>query len=163
MTLAIYIYMAMATWVAPAPKDVPRYESMASDFAVVATEAPVMPGKDGAARTALLMASIGSFESFFRADVDDFTKLGDGGHSKGILQVWLRRGEACTTRVECLRIGRERIRESLTACHGRPVADLLAEYASGRCDAGLKESRHRMNRATSYWKASPFQPLVPAT
>lgn len=158
MTLAIYIYLAMATFVPPTHLDVKRYEAIASDTALVALEAPVFGGVDGGARTALLMASIQSFESFYRADVDDFTKLGDHGRSRGLMQVQLEGNERCDTRLECLRIGRERIRRSLEACRARGLDSRLALYASGSCSRGGEASRHRMKRAIRYWASMPFAP-----
>lgn len=154
--LVSYILSAMIAFVPPQSADVARYEAIASDVVLVAGEDPAFAGESGTARTALLMTSIASLESFYRADVDDFTKLGDAGKSKGLMQVWLERGETCRTRVECLRIGLSRIHRSFHDCKGNATPDLLAEYASGRCDRGLKESRNRMGRALRYWSKTPF-------
>lgn len=156
MTLAVYLYLAMSTWIAPTHKDVDRYVSISEDIAAVADESPVFAGEDGPARTGLLLASIASFESGYRADIDDLTVKGDHGASASILQIWVRPGEHPTDRRSFIRLGVERIKESFGACRGSVLADRLALYASGHCDAGLRESRHRVERALRYWKASPF-------
>ena len=76
---------AMIAWVPPLhDADRVRYESIARDMVAVAyddQEAPLFAGADGRAKTALLMASIASFESQYRADVDDGRVTGDHGRS----------------------------------------------------------------------------------
>jgi hypothetical protein len=80
---------AMLLWVPP-QRDVDRtrYESIAQDLVSVVYdehEQPVFTGDGGRAKTALLMASIASFESGFRADVDDGRTTGDHGRSYRIV------------------------------------------------------------------------------
>jgi hypothetical protein len=153
--LTAWLVSAMVTWVPPRPTDTVRYEAIAEDIANVAVEAPVFPSSDGAARTALLMAAIASFESTYRADIDAFKVKGDHGKSVGLMQVWLRPGEACADRLECLRIGRERIRESFTACRALPFPERLGIYTMGKCGTNAA-SRYRIGRAQAFWKKSPF-------
>jgi hypothetical protein len=130
--LACEIFLAMATWVAPRDGDVARYWSIAQDIAEVAGESPVFEEPGGVRRTALLMASVASLESSYRADVDSFSVRGDGGKSWGLLQVQLRPGERCGGRVECLRVGAARVKESMGAC--RHTGDPMALFMSGpRC------------------------------
>lgn len=154
--LAAWILSAMVTWVPPRARDVPRYESIAEDLATVALEAPVFPSKEGPARTALLMAAIASYESNYRADIDAFSVKGDHGHSHGLMQVWLRPGEECGDRLSCLRIGRDRIKESLDACRAFPFAERLGVYTMGKCGAN-PASRWRIGRAMGFWKKHPFE------
>lgn len=157
--LTAWLVSAMVTWVPPGSADTVRYEAIAEDIANVAAEAPVFPSTDGTARTALLMAAIASYESTFRADIDGFKVKGDHGRSKGLMQVWLRPGEACDDRLACLRVGRERIRESLTACAALPFNERLGVYTMGKCGAN-PASRYRIGRAMAFWKKSPFVTAV---
>lgn len=154
--MALWLMSAMVGWVPPRTVDAVRYASIADDIIEVAAEAPVFPGEDGIARTALLMAAIASYESSYRADVDSFQVRGDHGRSHGLMQVQLRTGEKCPDRTTCLRLGRERIRESLDACRALPFAERLSVYASGRCMTSAA-SRRRMGRAVNYWTKAPYK------
>lgn len=145
LPLALEVLAAMSSWLSPRDMDVERYQSIAFDIASVAEEAPVFEGPDAARKTAIMMASIASLESFYRGDVDDFRVKGDSGKALGLMQVQLRGGERCADRVECLRIGRERIRESMVSC--ARVRDPLALYISGPKCLSTWGSRERWRRA----------------
>jgi len=155
--LTAWVVSAMVSWVPPRAADEARYVSIAEDIAAVAWEAPVFPTDDGVAKTALLMAAIASYESFYRADVDDFRVKGDHGRSLGLMQVQLRDGESCPDRLSCLRLGRERVRESLEACRSLPFNERLSVYTTGRCISN-PSSRWRVLRAMNFWKKEPFAP-----
>ncbi len=144
-----------------------RLRSIAESNAEVAEESPVFAGEDGAARTALLMVAIERDESGgYRKDVDLFeaSGRGDGGVSWGLLQVQLRKGLRCIDREDCLRLGREAVRESLRWCAkvGLPVLEGLSAFAGGRCDRdpaheGMRAaSRRRYGRAQRWWAAHPY-------
>jgi len=94
--LVAYLLPAMFSWVPVSnhayyeKEDVTkaRYESIATDIAGVAlVEKPLYVGDLGQVKTALLMASIASFESNFTAQVDDGRRRGDHGTAFCIMQV----------------------------------------------------------------------------
>ncbi len=162
---------AMIAWV-PLQRDADRarYESIARDFAAVAfdeKEQPVFTGDMGRAKTALLMASIASFESSYRADVDDGRTTGDHGQSFCLMQVRVANGKTAEgwtgqdlvqDRKKCLRAALKRIRISFEWCHDRVLEDRLAGYTSGSCRDNEPLSRNRILRAKSYWARTPFSP-----
>lgn len=167
---------AMVAWVPPLhDADRVRYESIAHDVVAVAFDAqeqPAFTGVDGRARTALLMASIASFESGYRADVDDGRVTGDHGRSFCLMQVqvigktaegWT--GQDLTSdRKKCFRAALKRIRISFDWCKDHAIEDRLAGYTSGQCRDGEHLARDRFFRARSYWSRTPFSPpddLVP--
>lgn len=141
-----------------------RYYDIASDIATVMIEddEPFEVFADeqhdvGIAHSALLLASIASFESGgFRADIDRGHKRGDSGHSVCILQIWVRDGEQVRDRSDCVRLGIARVRESLEACRSNAIDTKLSVYASGSCSKGVSEARHRWARMEQFWNASPF-------
>jgi hypothetical protein len=167
---------AMLAWVPP-QRDVDRtrYESIAQDFVSVAYdehEQPAFVGDGGRAKTALLMAAIASFESGYRADVDDGRTTGDHGRSYCLMQVqvvgktsegWTGR-DLVTDRTKCFRAALKRIRISFDWCKDHALEDRLAGYTSGTCSDGEHLSRDRVWRAKAYWARTPFSPpddLVP--
>lgn len=98
--LSKYVYAAMVSWV-PLNQHAyyeaeettkARYERIADDYAIVAldpNEPPLFKGDEDRARaqTALTMASFGSYESFFNAEVEDGRKRGDHGTAYCLMQV----------------------------------------------------------------------------
>jgi hypothetical protein len=168
---------AMISWVPPLhDADRVRYESIAKDIVVVAfddQEAPVFAGDGGRAKTALLMASIASFESQYRADVDDGRVTGDHGRSYCLMQVQVGGGKTAEgwsgqdltqDRKKCFRAALKRIRTSFDWCKDHALEDRLAGYTSGLCRDEEQLSRNRFWRARAYWAKTPFLPpddLVP--
>lgn len=168
--LATWLLGAMLTWSPPiskTPTEQARYESIAKDLATVAldpSEKPAFEGSDGRAKTALLMAAIASFESGYRADVDDGRTRGDHGTSWCLMQVrvfgktregWT--GEDLTRdRTKCFRVALRIIRESFAWCKDRPIEDRLAGYTVGSCKENEPLARNRFGRARSLWKERPF-------
>lgn len=172
--LSTWLVVAMTTFVPPqSDTDRARYESMAHDFAAVAldnAEEPAFEGDLGRAKTALLMASIASWESGYRADVDDGRTLGDHGQSFCIMQVRVigktREGWAgmdlTSDRTKCLRVALRHIRESFHWCASSVQEDRLAGYTVGSCRQNEHFSRDRVGRAKWFWNKSPFdQPTAP--
>jgi hypothetical protein len=170
--LVSYLVQAMLVW-SPAidhnyyhetPDHVEaRYYSIATDLVKVLDEEGSLDVFDNEqddvafAHTALLMLGVASFESGgFRMSVDEMKASGDSGHSKCLMQVWLRPGESIKNRQDCFRLGLARIRESFDACPNLPLDDRLAVYASGHCDVGLGESKRRMSRVSNRWERAPF-------
>ena len=171
-TLMTYLLQAMAAWVPPAQqpegtdKAVARYQSIARDIATIALDEaqnPLFAGTDGREKTALLVASIASFESFYRADVDEGRSRGDHGGSFCLMQIQVGNGktpegwtgpELVATRSKCLMAGLNRIRESFSMCRTLPQAFRLSGYTSGRCTQEPK-AEARMNRATRWLASHP--------
>ncbi len=168
---------AMIAWV-PLQRDGDhaRYERIARDIAEVAfddSEQPVFTGEMGRAKTALLIASIASFESQYRADVDDGRTTGDHGQSFCLMQVRVGGGKTAegwtgqdltSDRKKCFRAALKRIRISFDWCKDHAIEDRLAGYTSGLCRDGEQLSRNRFWRARNYWSKTPFLPpddLVP--
>ncbi len=167
---------AMLSWVPPLhDSDRVRYEAIARDLVAVAyddAEAPIFSGEGGRAKTALLMASIASFESGFRADVDDGRTTGDHGRSYCLMQVQVfgRTAEGWTghdlvaDRKKCFHAALKRIRYSFDWCKSHALEDRLSGYTTGLCRDGEHLARDRFFRARAYWARTPFTPpddLVP--
>src|SRR5450631_1383827 len=154
---------AMLAWVPPLHDvDRTRYETIAKDLVAVAYddhEQPAFTGDGGRAKTALLMAAIASFESGYRADVDDGRVTGDHGRSYCLMQVQVfdKTSEGWTgkdltnDRTKCFRAALKRIRISFDWCKEHALADRLAGYTSGTCRDGEPLSRNRFWRAQAYW------------
>lgn len=125
-------------------------------------EAPLFEGPQGRAQTALLIASIASFESFFRFDVDSGKVQGDHGKSWCLMQVQVhgktaegwRGTDLVGDRQKCLKAGLHIMRGSFQWCRGLKLIDRLAGYTTGTC----KEepyAQQRMRRALVWWKDHP--------
>jgi hypothetical protein len=111
-----------------------RYASIAEDLAAVTTS-----------RTeASLLIAVAVHESGLRLDVDQGLTRG-GGRDVCLLQLRSPPAAALTDRQACLRAGLRLVRASLAACRAAPERDRLAQYASGSCSAGLRESRAIMD------------------
>lgn len=155
MSLATFLLVTMLAWRAPTLPELPYFEEVAHDVADVAMdpkEAPVFAGPLGRERTALLLLSIAFYESGgFARDVDQGRKLGDGGRSHCLMQVWLRKGESVPTRGACMRLGLSRVRESFALCHAQSSRDWLGGYVRGHCGPGDEVARRRWDRARSWW------------
>lgn len=153
--LETWLFFAMSAWVPMSPDLSDHYAAIATDIAEVAHEAPLYDGEDGIAKTALLMASIASFESFYRKDVDSLKVKGDNGAALCIMQVHPRPGEDLSDRKSCLRVALMRMHESFSMCRSLPLEDRLSAYTRGTC-AKDKSSEYRVSRAVRYWKAHPY-------
>jgi hypothetical protein len=172
-TLTTYLLQAMAAWVPAATqpegaeKALVRYEAIAKDIAALTLDEaqnPLFAGNDGREKTALLVASIASFESFYRADVDEGRARGDKGASYCLMQVRVGEGKTpegwtgadlIASRSKCLMAGLNRIRESFSMCKALPQAFRLAGYTAGHCVQEPK-AEARMNRATRWLSAHPL-------
>ena len=115
----------------------------------VNASAPVYRGRFGRARTAALMVAIGYKESGFRADILSGATLGPN-RACGAWQTETP-PLPCALFVLDRRFEAEHalalVRRSFAACRHNPRAHWLAGFTSGRVDAGLVESRERMNLA----------------
>jgi len=172
-TLSAWLLTAMVAFCPPQQhregeaKALVRYGDIARDFATVAldeAESPLFEGDLGRAETALLMASVASYESGYRSDVDKGDVKGDHGKALCIMQVqvygktaenWTRE-EIMSDRQKCLRTALHRMRQSFTACKSLKLVHRLAGYTVGSCKEEEK-SEWRVLRALNYWKSHPFQ------
>jgi hypothetical protein len=171
-TLSAYIFSAMVTWTPlkvhfrESENEVrARYEGIARDIATVAldeSEPPLFAGEDGRTQTALLIASIASFESYFRADVDAGKARGDHGVSWCMMQVQVhgKTAEGWTgqdlilDRTKCIRAGLHLVQYSFEWCKHLPLRHKLSGYTSGTCGADAS-SEARIARAIRWMKEHP--------
>jgi hypothetical protein len=170
-SIVSYLLAAMIAWVplqAHAPVESTddvrsRYESIARDAVSVAfdeSEAPLLDGEDGRLRTALLMLSVASYESFYQKMVDEGLRRGDNGRSVCLMQIrvgegktregW-RRADLLRDRTLCFRAGLHILHASFDMCRRLPVADRMSAYATGHCFANAQVSRSRVARARAWW------------
>jgi hypothetical protein len=61
--------------------------------------------------------------------------------------------ELLSDRKKCFLTGLRLARESFTACGNVPLDQSLKLYASGKCDAGTDESKHRMDKGMKWYNA----------
>lgn len=128
------------------------YEGIAADMLVAASVNPVYSEEEGGeVRTALLMASIASYESHFDDEAVSRT------HDVCIMQVRPREGDDVSDRQKCLDIALDRIHESFKAC-SRGKRELLSVYTTGKCYFQQKDARYRRIRSDNWWETHPFQP-----
>lgn len=190
--LAAWLVLAMASWI-PLPEKplhgeplahyAARRASIAEDVVAVAmdpSEEPVYDGADARERTALLMASIASFESAFDLEVDRGKRLGPAGEVC-IMQVsvdWARtprgmttvegwtRDELAADRRKCLRAALHKLQISRRVCSDpkHPQnrtklalvgADVFSIYTGGKCTMGSVYAAHRFDRARKWLAQSP--------
>lgn len=176
--LTAYLVIAMTAWV-PAEnhawyqtpeQTAGHYQDIASDIVEVAMdpdEIPVFDGPDGRAETALLLASIASWESAFNQRTDEGKSIrkgdNDGGKAVGIWQTHWRgnpfgwsRSDIANDRKKAARLALFRIRESFGACRNFPLESRLTVYATGQACRPTEVSKQRVSRALRWWKAHPF-------
>jgi hypothetical protein len=154
-----WVLSAMIAWAPPkTDADVDRYKAIAQDIESVAydpAESPIAEGREGRARTALLLASTAYDESYYRADVDDGEARGDNGKSVCVMQVWVegktREGwtaeELVHDRVKCVRAALHIIQGSMAWCRRLHGGDLLGGYTHGKCVTPNRIGRARWTRA----------------
>jgi hypothetical protein len=167
MQIIHWLVAAMFAWTPAREVDRARYTEIASDLATVVydpEEAPLFPGADGRARTALLLASIAAHESTFRVDVENGKARGDGGSSWCFMQLNIGSGKTpegwsgpdlTADRKTCFRAGLHVARESFRMCKGFPTNERLSAYASGQC-GHLAVSRQMVTRVLAYSDHHPM-------
>jgi hypothetical protein len=171
-TLVQYLVATMVAWNPPAHhregsvKALARYQDIASDIADVTldgAEQPVFDGNDGRVKTALLLTSIASMESGFRADVDAGQQRGGHGVAWCLMQVqvWGHTDEGWTghdlviDRNRCFTAGLHLVQASFQACKAMPVTERLSAYTIGHCRPDPK-AEWRTIRALRWIKKHPF-------
>jgi hypothetical protein len=177
--LISYLIAAMMTWVPlhshvrfEAPEDtLARYTSIAHDAASVAldqAESPLFDGPEGRTRTALLILSVASYESYFVKSIDDGFGRGDHGSSYCLMQVRVGSGttregwsgaDLVHDRTLCFRAALHILQASFDACRSLPMDDRVSAYATGHCFRNAHVSRTRVDRARAWWMAHT-DPLV---
>jgi hypothetical protein len=180
-TLAAYFLAAMLSWYPlkthnfvkphqPAAlteaQTLERYKSIATDLAtVVMYDAPLPldtqnkhPEFGSRPQTGIVMLSFAGFESGgFVEDVDNMTKLGDGGHAVCLMQVHSPFKEHVKDRVSCFREGLSVMRSSWNMCErAASIADHLTGYTVGHCAHNEHGSELRVGRGVKYWNTTPL-------
>ena len=133
-----------------------RYAEIAETIATIALEEPpVFDGDEGTARvrTALLLASIASYESHYAARVDD-CRVSRGG-ALGLWQTVAPRAKVCTSRVSAAHLALAMVRQSFTVCAKYEELDRLGFYTDGVCHRDWGRSRWRVGRAVRWWRKFP--------
>jgi hypothetical protein len=173
--LAAYFLTAMLSWYPlkthnftkkTEAQTLERYQSIATDLAtVVMTEEPLPldpkglhPEFEGRPQTGMVELSFAGFESGgFAEDVDNMTRLGDGGNAKCLMQLHSPYKERVTDRVSCFREGLRAMHDSWNMCqYATRIADHLTGYTVGRCMYKEHGAELRVDRGVKYWNAFNF-------
>ena len=149
------------------------FEASATTIVDVATEAPLFAGEAGTRKTIALLVSLGWFEGRFdpKAKGDCEKKDKDGkcisppqslcmfqiGRSN-LASLGVTEGQLLSDFGLCARTAVRMVKISFGVCRGRDELELLGHYASGgNTCGGLKESRHRMQKAKWLLGAFPLK------
>lgn len=161
--LASFVLAAMMAWVPVTDhsyyeaedKTQARYEEIAQVIEEVALDPahlPLFDGEDGRIKTALLLASIASTESFYARDAVTCKKSGDNGLAWGPWQTHSGKKRTCSSLIVAAGIAYEMIKTSFDACKGYQLIDRLTLYTSGGlCRNDSWPSRYRMRRALNWY------------
>ncbi len=143
-----------------------RYEGIAEALATVAMdsdEEPLFADLTGAPtgygriQTAMAMLSWAGFESGgFAEDIDNMTRLGDGGHAICLMQVHSPYKGRVTDRVSCFHEGLRAMHDSMSMCKKGSLASRLAGYTVGRCVRNEKGAHLRLGRAQETLAKYPY-------
>lgn len=130
------------------------FEKSAEAIARVAESEPVFD-KNGEERTAALLVAIAWYESRLKP-----TAKSKDGKFVCLYQVDKRNladpQKALDDPEVCTRAAIKIIRASLKHCAKGPEGTRLAQFMSGRCDRGVKDSRYRMFLAGKLLREHPF-------
>jgi hypothetical protein len=138
-----------------------RYESISEDIATVSLESPLFADDEDGEKTGTIVASVATYESFLREDVDS-CKIGGDKDKDGNYRAWTlwqlhaNKKKVCSSRLEGARVAREMIRASFKQCYSLPFLDRLGVYTDGFCKKNWNRSRHRIKRAVEWVSAHPF-------
>lgn len=121
-----------------------RYADLAFTISEVTLSEP--PVTEDHPSTALLLASVGAFESAYRADIMTCAKSGRG-HAWGPFQYQGDKRRVCASLEQATRFALGMVRESFEVCHKLEVRDRLGFYTDGRCVKRWYRSRSRIDAA----------------
>jgi len=135
-----------------------RYVHIARAIATVALDPDEKPVFDGdRVKTALLLASIASYEGVYRHDITYCKRAGLGG-AMTLYQIErpTKDEHICRSLEEDTRIALHRVWQSFFVCWDYPEEDRLSFYADGRCIKNWQRSRSRVQRAMRWWEKYPL-------
>jgi hypothetical protein len=166
--LSNYIFAAMVSWVPVSDhayyekqeETIARYHDIANTIAEVAldpTREPMFAGDDDEIKTALLLASIASSESFFRKSVDDCKVSGDNNLAWGLWQTHASKKLVCSNRKAAAIVALDMAKDSLNSCKSFPLLDRMSVYTDGSCHVNWNRSRQKMGRAIEYFKNNKLE------
>lgn len=163
IVLALYLLDAMTAWIpktkhsyyekVSATED--RYIDLAFAIAKVAldpNQEPLFDENDGRIKTALLLASIASYESQFNERVTNCYQPGDHGLAWGPFQTHSNRKKTCSSFENATIIALGMARQSIKACKNFPILDRLSAYTNGHCVNNFA-SQQRMSRGLKWYAA----------
>ncbi len=165
MIVTSFLMDMMAQWAPPeTERDSDRYADIAEDALFVAEKASP-DDAELAFSAAVLLLSVASYESGFRADVDDGRVRGDEGNAWCLMQIHPGPGlllgggryrysaqgwqgkDLVADRKKCFQAGLAMIAESTRRCGHLGEAAALSVYTSGRCQKSEPKSRRYWARA----------------
>lgn len=148
VAMTAWVPPAQHAWVEPRSRTEARYWSIADDIAAVALDETEEPIDGDRVWTAVLLASIASFEGAFRADVDA-CQVGDNDDSWSLWQLRIKKRDACGSRRDAARAALRMAKASIEACRRVPGSDVLGVYTTGHCWRNL-QARLRLRRAKNF-------------
>lgn len=141
-----------------------RYVEIATAIARVALDPDEKPVFDGdRIKTALLLASIASYEGIYRHDITRCEKSGRG-NAWGLYQFEGPKEKVCGSLEQATRHALHMVWSSWFVCYDHDEADKLSFYTDGKCIKNWQRSRSRVERALRWWEKYPadFDVDVPA-
>jgi len=160
--ILLFFVGLMSSWVPAAHNDTTRYASIAQDALDVSAESDWLGFS--AEETAVVLLSIASFESGFRADIDKGKVRGDGGKSVCLGQVQLptraKREQVAASRKECFRVMLERVAASWDWCHKLPLSERLSGYTVGKCVKSKTSRKYTRRLLDGIDAVNEFLPVV---
>lgn len=162
INLSSYIFSAMVAWV-PIKNHIyensdeteERYhlisETITDTVNKFDTNHIFPDNENGKVKTALLMASIASYESHFHRAVYRCKKGSPGKISWGIFQVQGPKFEVCGNKEAGAAIALKIIDDSFSKCKRYNLSDKLSYYTDGSCHHNWSRSKIRVNRAMVYF------------
>jgi len=134
-----------------------RYEAFADVIVDVAFDPNVVPIEGDRLFTAVLLASVASFESVYRRDIMNCERPGLGGALGPFQHEHPRaRERVCDSWEQATRFALKMLHDSWRVCQRFDLRDRVSFYTDGRCEAGWWRSRSRVVRAQTYLRALPY-------
>jgi hypothetical protein len=134
-----------------------RYAAFADVVVQVAFDPDVVPIEGDRLFTAILLASVASFESFYRRDIMNCEAPGLGGALGPFQHESPRaRERVCGSWEQATRHALGMLQEGWVACKKLDLRDRVSFYTDGRCERDWWRSRSRVMRAQKYLRALPY-------